>query len=83
MDKDSREPLKYLNFIPRDAWGAAEAKFDKLKVLNLPVSNVVTSWTETDPCTTRAECIKIVKAIQKDHMETRGLPDIEFKQVFS
>ncbi|XP_054261656.1 peptidoglycan-recognition protein SB2-like isoform X2 [Macrosteles quadrilineatus] len=61
--------------IKREEWGAMPPR--KRKAHKTPVQHMVITWTYTDPCETKEECIKAVQEIQKDHLE-RGANDIQY-----
>ncbi|XP_054265156.1 peptidoglycan-recognition protein 1-like [Macrosteles quadrilineatus] len=63
----------------RKEWGALE-ELREQRTFTFPVENVIYSYTETDVCNTRAECIQAMKDMQKKHME-QGYPDIKFNFV--
>lgn len=60
----------------RNEWGAEEGS--EQRTFTFPVENVIYSYTETDVCKTRAECLKAMKDMQQQHMK-EGYPDIKFK----
>lgn len=65
-----------VNFVSRQEWGAEPGgEQNRFKV---PVEDVIYSYTETQECTTREECVASMKQMQRDHIK-EGLPDIKFK----
>lgn len=49
--------------------------------LTTPVTRIVTTWANVESCSTVEECKDRVRQVQKIHMESRKLPDIEHKLV--
>nr|BBK26514.1 peptidoglycan recognition protein 15 [Nephotettix cincticeps] len=68
-----KKPLIHL--IPRDEWGALPAKSET--PMKLPLNHIRYNQTMTDTCIAKEDCIKIVKDIQKQHLD-KGLPDIKY-----
>lgn len=66
------------SLVTRGEWGARKPKTqEKLKT---PVKLLVMKYgTNTPSCETREECVKIVKEIQRKHMDDNGKADIKYK----
>nr|BBK26505.1 peptidoglycan recognition protein 6 [Nephotettix cincticeps] len=63
------------NTISREEWSAKTPRERRVQVL--PAHTVTISYTDTEPCTTREECVRRVQTIQKLDMQEHGSPDIE------
>ncbi|XP_054265277.1 peptidoglycan recognition protein-like isoform X2 [Macrosteles quadrilineatus] len=70
--KDTLPP----NTIRRDKWDAVPPKVFNFGI-NHPVSNILVDNSGTEPCSTEAECTKIIKDLQTNHMTVHDMPDIK------
>ncbi|XP_054260298.1 peptidoglycan-recognition protein SC1a/b-like [Macrosteles quadrilineatus] len=70
------EDVGKISIISRDTWGALPAK-SKVQ-MDPPIREVVYTETDTITCSTKQECTKLVRSLQKHHMELKGQPDIEY-----
>ncbi|XP_054257976.1 peptidoglycan-recognition protein LF-like isoform X2 [Macrosteles quadrilineatus] len=75
-EKGNDEDAKPVNFIYRHVWGAQLPKW--IKALDLPISKVAVSFTETDPCHTQDECMALVRKLQGEHLQDEKEPDIKY-----
>ncbi|XP_055686888.1 peptidoglycan-recognition protein LF-like [Lutzomyia longipalpis] len=66
-----------LRIVSRNEW-EARPELNEPVHLHLPTKRVILAHTATDNCTTLVDCIKIVKDLQKFHMDTHGWDDIGY-----
>ncbi|XP_034311315.2 uncharacterized [Magallana gigas] len=65
-----------LPILSRDTWGAAEPKL--IENMTLPVTMFFIHHTATQSCDSTDSCGKLMRAIQRFHMNTRGWNDIAY-----
>lgn len=76
IPKEKRDALAPLVLITRKQWGALPKNDDY--PMELPVNYVRYIHTATEGCTTKKKCIKVMRALQTQHMR-EGMPDINYK----
>lgn len=69
-----------LSLVSREEWGALPTTVE-FENLRKPCSSLrLWKYSDTPPCTTREECVRIVQEIQQRDIK-QGLGDIRFKYV--
>ncbi|XP_037936739.1 peptidoglycan-recognition protein LC isoform X2 [Teleopsis dalmanni] len=74
-NKDNLGSGKVLRIVPRDGW-LAQPPSKPLLSLNLPVSKVIVSSTDTEDCTTQSTCTYRVRILQTYNIEATHYDDI-------
>ncbi|KAH1002692.1 hypothetical protein HUJ04_008756 [Dendroctonus ponderosae] len=63
-------------YIPREVWGGADPTSPSIKAE--PAMLFVIKHTAGETCTNQKQCSKVVREIQKEHMEVLGFADISY-----
>lgn len=77
LDPSSSKEDPQLFVVTRKQWDAHPAEENITKLLH-PVPNILFTHTATTTCVTFGECKKVLKEIQRDHMDI-GFKDIAHK----
>lgn len=80
-DDYNQKPAQFVS-IDRAGWNA-EPPQGKQDSLQLPVNKIIIGHTATKSCSTRDECIKLVKNIQNQQMKIRHFSDISSNWLIS
>lgn len=72
-DRYFKQPKTYT----REDWGARPAK--RKVLMRTPVIYLVFKKIDTENCFTKEHCANIIKDLQDDDMDRKGLPDIQYK----
>ncbi|XP_054264064.1 peptidoglycan-recognition protein 3-like [Macrosteles quadrilineatus] len=71
-DRYFKQPKTYT----REDWGARPAK--RKVLMRTPVIYLVFKKIDTENCFTKEHCAQIIKDLQDDDMDRKGLPDIQY-----
>ncbi|XP_054265387.1 peptidoglycan-recognition protein LF-like isoform X2 [Macrosteles quadrilineatus] len=76
FDPKGPEPFPECH-IERKVWGASPPRVEVTDKMELPVTHVYLSHTDTELCDTKETCVEAVKQIQQKHLD-EGLNDIRY-----